>query len=575
MSRMLESCILEHTQESGILGDPLEVCRMKLTWRMWLLGIVLAFSIISILSGEAFTKLLVFLLLVGIMLVLTYIKSRAGRFLIIIIFLLTAIFLIYNSIETGVLIKSVDQDSKAFSQGLRQGQIITAINGQQVETLSDYASTIDNLFVSEEEIRIDITTKDAEYILFTNSSPKITVTEIEKTQIRTGLDISGGARALVQPDVEVTESQLQDLIGVSRNRFNVFGISDVSIRGVTDLTGNRFMLVEVAGATPDDLAELISQQGKFEARIGNQTAFVGGQKDVTSVCRNDATCASITGCLPSQGGSFCRFAFTITLSPDAAQRHADITATIPTDPETGGQYLTENLTLVLDDVVVDALLISSGLKGQVTSQISIQGSGFGATQEEAFDDAQASMNQLQTILITGSLPYKLEVVKLDIISPLLGDQFVFLLLLAGVSAIVLVGIIVFVRYRKFKMSLALLLTAFSELFIILGIAALIKWNLDLPSIAGILAVIGTGVDQQIIILDEARTGGETSIKQRMKRALFIVMTAYLTSLVALLPLYWAGAGLFKGFAFTSIIGITAGVFITRPAFADIIKKMEE
>ena len=78
-----------------------------------------------------------------------------------------------------------------------------------------------------------------------------------------------------------------------------------------------------------------------------------------------------------------------------------------------------------------------------------------------------------------------------------------------------------------------------------------------------------------MILDEVRTGKEVNIKQRMKRALFIIMTAYLTSLVALLPLYWAGAGLFKGFAITSIIGITAGVFITRPAFADIVKSMED
>ena len=97
----------------------------------------------------------------------------------------------------------------------------------------------------------------------------------------------------------------------------------------------------------------------------------------------------------------------------------------------------------------------------------------------------------------------------------------------------------------------------------------------MASIAGILATVGTGVDQQIVILDEVRTGRETSIKRRMKMALFVVMTAYLTSLVSLLPLYWAGAGLFKGFAFTTIIGITAGVFITRPAFADIIKSMDE
>ncbi len=53
------------------------------------------------------------------------------------------------------------------------------------------------------------------------------------------------------------------------------------------------------------------------------------------------------------------------------------------------------------------------------------------------------------------------------------------------------------------------------------------------------------------------------------------MTAYLTSVVSLLPLYWAGAGLLKGFAFTTIIGITAGVLITRPAFAEMVRKSEE
>jgi preprotein translocase subunit SecD len=31
----------------------------------------------------------------------------------------------------------------------------------------------------------------------------------------------------------------------------------------------------------------------------------------------------------------------------------------------------------------------------------------------------------------------------------------------------------------------------------------------------------------------------------------------------------------KGFAFTTILGITVGVLITRPAFSDIIRKIEE
>ena len=120
----------------------------------------------------------------------------------------------------------------------------------------------------------------------------------------------------------------------------------------------------------------------------------------------------------------------------------------------------------------------------------------------------------------------------------------------------------------------MLLTSISEIVIILGIASLIKWNLDLPSIAGILATIGTGIDQQIIIMDESKEPS-SSLQQSLKRAFMIILGAYLTVTAALLPLYWAAAGFFKGFALTTIIGVTAGILITRPAFSDIIKKIKE
>ena len=115
----------------------------------------------------------------------------------------------------------------------------------------------------------------------------------------------------------------------------------------------------------------------------------------------------------------------------------------------------------------------------------------------------------------------------------------------------------------------------SEIIIILGVASFIKWDLDLLSIAGILVTIGTGIDQQIIIVDEAKQSKLLSIKQKIKRALFIILGAYFTVLVSLIPLWWAGAGLLKGFVVTTIIGITAGILITRPAFTDIVSRTEE
>jgi len=495
------------------------------------------------------------------------------RIWILIVILGLSLLAIRPSFESGVIVRSVEKNSSVFEAGLRQGEIIKSINGQTISDKSDYAEIVGGLFASGEEIRLDITTKNIEYTLLTSEPPLISVDDVPRTKIQTGLDLRGGARALIQADVELSDEELADLVEISRNRFDVFGLTDVNIKGITDLSGNKFMLIEVAGATPSDLEELIAKQGKFEAKIGNESVFFGGKQDISDVCRNDATCAGISGCITNEEGTeICNFRFVIYLTEEAAKRHAEITKGLSLDES--GRYLSEKLRLFVDDQEADSLLISSDLKGQVATQIAIQGSGVGETREDAFFDAKNSMNKLQTIMITGSLPYKLEIVKLDTISPNLGSDFTNLILLGGGIAILLVAIIIFVRYKKLKASLALLFTALSELVIILGVAALIKWNLDLPSIAGILATVGTGVDQQIVILDEAERSREISIKERMKRALFVIGTAYLTTVASLIPLYWAGAGLFKGFAFTTIIGITAGVLITRPAFADMVKKIE-
>lgn len=491
-----------------------------------------------------------------------------------IIILLLSILSISPSFKSGVVIKSIEKNSTASSQGLQIGEIIKAVNGQQVKNLDDYTKAISTSFPAKEKIKITITTEKNSYILFTNQAPEITVADIPQTKIQTGLDLRGGARALVKPEKQLSSSEMNDLIAVTSNRLNVFGISDVTIRQVTDLEGNNFMLVEVAGATPADLRELVSKQGKFEAKIGNETVFIGGDRDVTSVCRNDATCAGIYSCSPSQQGYFCSFRFTVYLSEQAAKRHAEITNQLGVNSTLQGSYLDKKLDLYVDDSLLDSLLISSDLKGQATTQISVQGSGLGNTQQEAYAAAQASMNKLQTVLITGSLPYKLEIVKLDTISPVLGKEFTKNLLYLALIVFAIVSIVIFIKYKKIKITLSVILTMFSEAFITLGIAALIKWNLDAPSIAGIIAGMGTGVNDQIVIIDEAVSNLQENLKDRIKRALFIILGAFFTIIAAMLPLFWAGAGMLKGFALTTIISVSVGILITRPAFADILKKIQ-
>jgi len=498
------------------------------------------------------------------------------RIWILIFVLLGSFFAIapWHALDSGVVVKTVEKNSSVYEAGIRTGMIITSINGQSIKNMEDYSAFMaENLIKSE---KIIIETKDEEFI-FIADKLDISVAEVPNSNLRTGLDLSGGARALVKAqNSSLTGDQVADLVSITTERLNAFGLSDIVIKSVSDLSGDNFMLIEIAGSTTTELKELLESQGKFEAKIGNDTVFIGGDRDITYVGSSGQD-AGIYSCDGSSGKFYCEFRFTISLSEVAAERQASLTANLSTNLSTGGKYLEKPLDLFVDGVLMDSLQIGTDLRGRATTSIQISGSGSGTSQDEAYKDAQASMKKLQTILKTGSLPFKLEIVKLDAISPALGKEFTKNLVILASLVFVIISAILFIRYKKIKVTGAVILTMFSEAFITLGIATLLRQNLDVSAIAGIIAGMGTGVDDQIVILDESfsKEEGSVRLKERIKRALFVVMGAFFTIIAAMLPLFWAGAGMLRGFALTTIIGVTVGILVTRPAFANIIEQIKE
>lgn len=406
----------------------------------------------------------------------------------------------------------------------------------------------------------------------------ISVFDAPSNNLRKGLDLSGGTRVILQPEEKVDETQLDLIVERIKQRLNGFGLSDITVRSASDWVGNDFIVVEVAGATEDEVRELVSRQGKFEAKIGNETVFIGGERDVTYVC-TAADCSGLFGgCMPIEGGYSCGFRFSIAISPEAAARHAEATRGLQVVTEQGQGYLSESLELYLDDNLMDTLRISADLRGRDVTDISISGGGQGRTRSEAGQNTLDQMRKLQTILQTGSLPVSLEVVKTDTISPKLGDAFVRSAVLIAALAILAVAAVVVARYRDVTLALPISVTMLSEIIIILGAAAVFRTNLDLAAIAGILIAVGTGVDHQIVIADETIFGervGLYSWKERLKRAFFIIFAAAFTTIFAMVPLFLAGAGLLRGFAMTTIIGVLIGILITRPAYASMVEILYE
>jgi preprotein translocase subunit SecD len=496
--------------------------------------------------------------------------------IILILVILGSVLAINPHQANGVQITSVETNSSAELNGVQKGFIITGLNDQTVKTTEDFTAAVNQLQagkiakVQTDKGQFSFVVEDKNNATFTG----IEVKDRPTSNLKQGLDLVGGVRVLLQPEEQLAQSQLDDVVAITQRRLNTFGLADVNVREVSDFDGNTFILVEMAGTTQQELVDLISQQGKFEAKIGNETVFLG--PDIKSVCRS-ADCAGIMSCDQTSDGKWaCRYQFRVDVSSESAKKHAEITNKLTVVNVGGESYLSEKLDLYLDDELTDSLYISSDLQGQEATSFVIAGPGVGSTKEAAMTTALDSMKRFQTLLITGSLPVKLKVVRMDVVSATLGQQFLKSALIALFVAIGAVGVIIFARYRSLKIAAPILITSLSEVLIIFGIAALIKWNIDLAAIAGILATVGTGVDAQIVITDEVLEGKKatfTNWKERLKRALFIIFGSYATVVAAMIPLWGIGAGLLKGFAIVTIIGATIGVFITRQAYAKIIEAL--
>ncbi|HIH25924.1 hypothetical protein J4476_05080 [Candidatus Woesearchaeota archaeon] len=508
---------------------------------------------------------------------------KEPRVIILLFFLLMAFLAIdYNFGDKGIVVGSVDSNSSAAMAGMLSAssdtkltarEKIFSVNNKEVDNINDFSILVDSIPLNSS---FRISTSKQTYVLIKNSDDiGITPVKEASSNLRKGLELQGGTRVLLRPEDKVSDDQMKDLIATMERRLNVYGLSDLSIKSASDLEGNKYIVVEIAGATKEEVKNLVASQGKFEAKIGDKTVFEGGNKDITHVCRTDGTCSRIiTPCSRSAEGIGCRFEFEISLSDEAASRHADITKDLSINTTASGQKILEKtIDFYLDGIMVDSLQVDSSLKGNKATRIVISGPGFGSTEKEAITNAIANRDKLQTVLITGSLPTKLSVEKVDSISPSLGEAFLKNALLVGILAVIGVLLVIYIRYRIFKIVIPIMITVFSEIFIILGFSALFKNNIDIAAIAGIIAAIGTGVNDQIVITDDIVKGNPDEVKANIKKAFFIIMVAYFTAVAAMLPLLRAGAGLLTGFAIATIVGVTGGVLITRPAFSVIMKHL--
>ncbi|HLC50922.1 MAG TPA: hypothetical protein VJH90_00930 [archaeon] len=543
------------------------------------------------------------------------------KVLLLLLFVIGSLYLIVPVDKKGVAVKSIDSDSPFYGK-LKAGEIITWMNEKEIASPEDLLQ-----FENYTGVIRFIHSGKLELVDGKGGSLGIVVAKPDSSRLKLGLDLVGGTRVLLEPKGNVSSAELEQILGTLETRINVFGLKETKFQIVKDVSGSGYIQVEVAGGTEGDVKDLLAKQGKFEGKIfrtvdiakGNGTLKFGTKTytikatnssielegsmigmnessmldgvpfvlqnitegkafllfttftgdDIRTVCIVDQPNVCVSRVFSE--GSFWQFNFQVFLSQKGADNFAKVTSGLGISPASPS-YLESPLQLYLDEKSITTLSIAADLAGKALTEPSITGG------ENTKEEALKEKIFLQSILQSGALPVGLEIVKSDTISPVLGRNFISSSVFAGLLAILAVGIVVFIRYRSIKLTIPVMLTGLSEVIVILGGAAMIGWTLDLVAIAAIIAVVGTGIDAQIMILDETLGGikGEAyTVRQKIKSAFFIIFSSAATVIAAMLPLLFIGIGAMKGFAIVTMMGVLIGVLITRPAFGTVIEKLLE
>lgn len=407
--------------------------------------------------------------------------------------------------------------------------------------------------------------------------------EIRTNVTRSSLDsllASVGGRVPSGEDTFVeglTPETVDETKKVLDSKLNRLGLQDIKVR----IVDNKFILIDLAGMDVATAQDVVGKPGKFEIRIqteDNQTIHVlyGDAVESVDIPQGDRN-----------GG----WGVPFVLSEEGAQifQKSAIDAGATKNPDA------HPISMYLDTDEIFSAPLAAELAGSI-SKVPIRSM---EARVGAGDAGSQKAKELYIHLREGALPVNIIVVGSGQVSAALGKQFKIQMVVAGLIALLAVAAMVFYRYREKRIVLPMIATSFSEVVMMLGIWSFAGWQLDLASLAGIIMVIGTGVDQLVIITDELIRGGEAttaaerSIKERaadaaeksgakvvatsskvyltrLSRAFAIILGAAATTAVAMLPLLYMGFGALTGFALIIILGVILGTVIARPAYGRII-----
>lgn len=358
--------------------------------------------------------------------------------------------------------------------------------------------------------------------------------------IRRGLDLVGGSSITFEaalPDgynMDNIGSDMDIVVDIMRTRLTSEGYTEAQVSKQGD---NRVNIEIPQIKNPEEAVQLLGATAQLSFVDADGTVWLTG---------SDIEKATAEYAQLSQAALNPEHYIALQLKTDARATFAAATAMISAREDESTRYL----AIMLDNTVISAPMVNEAINSDTCT---ISGS---FTAESAAS--------LANLINSGSLPFSLTQVELRAVGPQLGANALSSSVTAAMIGILLVAIFMILVYRLpgFVAVIALGFYIVIEAIVL----SLLKVNLSLPGIAGIILSIGMAVDANVVIFErikeELRNGKtvKASIDSGFKRAFTAILDSNVTTLIAAGVLFWKGTGTIVGFATTLGLGVIISMF---------------
>ncbi|RUT51108.1 protein translocase subunit SecF [Campylobacter fetus] len=170
---------------------------------------------------------------------------------------------------------------------------------------------------------------------------------------------------------------------------------------------------------------------------------------------------------------------------------------------------------------------------------------------------------------------KFEIRRVDVVGPKVGSELRQKGLMAIGVSLILILIYIGVRF-EWRFALAAIISEIHDVVITIGAISLLSIDVNLDTLAAVLTVLGYSLNDTIIIFDRIRERVKESkfiklndvINESVSLTLSRTIMTSITTLLAVLVLFFFGGDMINGFSIIMLIGIIIGtissVFIASP-----------